>query len=458
MAEKQGVDMTKGNPYKLILKFSSLLLIGNIFQQLYNMVDSIVVGNFVGEKALAAVGTGFPIMFMLYALFLGVGTGATILISQFFGARDMKNLSDTVDTLSTFATAASLPLTILGIVIARPLLRLINVPDDGTLDMAVTYLIIIFIGQIASFGFNINMGILQGLGDSKSSLYFLIVANVVNIGLDLLFTIVFRWGVAGAAIATIVAQFIAWIFGVYYINRHYTIFRIKPFGFRFRKDLFFRAIKLGMPAGIQNMLFSVGAIVFQRLVNGYGTDFMAGFNGANKIDTFAFMPLESFSVAATTYTGQNVGARNLERIKKGVTASLVISAVTCVVICAALYPLSGACMHLFSPKAEVIEAGVLYLHSVLPFYVLLALLFIYSSVLRGTGETLIPMIASFIALWFARIPSAYLIAAKFGRDYIYYSFALAWAIGTAIVAASYYSGRWKRRVLERQPLTVQENA
>lgn len=446
-----GVDMTRGNPYVLLLKFSSLMLIGNVFQQFYNMVDSIVVGNFVGEKALAAVGTGFPIMFMLVSLFLGIGIGATILISQFYGAKDNASVAQTVDTMYTASMVVSIPLTVIGVLVSRPLLTLINVPDDGTLDMAVQYLVIIFIGMLPQFGFNVNLGILQGLGDSKTSLLFLIVANIANIGLDLLFTLVFHWGVIGVAVATVMAQFIAWIYGIIYINRHYTLFRIRPFGFSFRKDLFCRALKLGLPSSVQNMLFSIGAIVFQRLVNGYGSDFIAGFNGANKIDTFAFMPLQSFANASTTFTGQNVGAKDVGRIKRGVTAALVISCAACVIICALIYPLSDFFMKLFNDKPAVVESGVLYLRSVLPFYPLLALLFIYSGALRGTGETMVPMIASFIALWFARVPSAYLIADRFGRNFIYFSYPIGWVIGSAVVAAAYYSGRWERKVFKFQP-------
>ena len=216
---KQGgaTDMTVGSPYRLILIFSLPLLVGNIFQQLYNMVDSIVVGNLVGEKALAAVGTGFPIIFMLSSLFMGIGVGATIMISQFYGAKDMQRVKDTVGTIYTAIMIGILPLTVLGIVLADPLLRLMQVPDDGTLEMARVYMIVIFVGIIGNLGFNINAGILQGLGDSRTSLLFLMIATVINIVLDLLFTASFHMGVFGVALATIIAQIFSWIFGIVFI-------------------------------------------------------------------------------------------------------------------------------------------------------------------------------------------------------------------------------------------------
>ncbi|MEG1027654.1 MAG: MATE family efflux transporter, partial [Oscillospiraceae bacterium] len=308
------INMTEGNPYKIILMFSLPLLFGNILQQLYNLVDSVVVGNYVGEKALAAVGAGFPIIFMIVSLFAGIGMGATVMISQFFGAEDRKSISDTINTMYTAMMIGSIPLSLIGIFVTRPMLILMKVPDDGTLDMAVTYMIIAFIGLIGVIGYNTNAGILQGLGDSKTSLIFLAIATVINIILDVLFVVGFKWGLAGVAFATIIAQFCSWIFGIYYINKHFDYFKINIFNFKFKKQLFLRAMKLGIPAAIQQILFSVGTMFMQTLVNSYGSAFMAGFNGANKIDTFAFMPIQSFSVAMTTYAGQNIGAGKIDRV------------------------------------------------------------------------------------------------------------------------------------------------
>ncbi|HIS69454.1 MAG TPA: MATE family efflux transporter [Candidatus Gallacutalibacter stercoravium] len=444
---KQGgaTDMTVGSPYRLILIFSLPLLVGNIFQQLYNMVDSIVVGNLVGEKALAAVGTGFPIIFMLSSLFMGIGVGATIMISQFYGAKDMQRVKDTVGTIYTAIMIGILPLTVLGIVLADPLLRLMQVPDDGTLEMARVYMIVIFVGIIGNLGFNINAGILQGLGDSRTSLLFLMIATVINIVLDLLFTASFHMGVFGVALATIIAQIFSWIFGIVFINRHYDFIHIRPLSFHFDRQLFFQAMRLGIPSGIQQALFSIGIMVMQSLVNGYGSNFMAGFNGANKIDSFAFMPIQSFTTAITTYVGQNIGAKRMDRVKHGVKAGLVLSVGCSILIGGLLFPISAWLMRMFSQNPEVIAAGVDYLQTVLPFYSLLALQFMFSSALRGAGEMIIPLISSFLSLWIARVPIAYWIAGVWGKEYIFLSYAAGWLLGFILVFIYYKTGRWKNK-------------
>ena len=439
------IDMTSGSPYRLIISFTLPMLLGNIFQQLYNMVDSIVVGNVIGDQALAAVGTGFPIIYMLSSLFMGIGTGATVMISQYYGARDLEKVDHTINTIYMALLVGVVPLTLIGVFLSEPLLRLMQVPDDGTLEMAKTYMIIIFIGIIGNLGFNINAGILQGFGDSRTSLLFLMIATVMNIVLDLAFTIPIPMGVAGVALATIIAQIASWLFGVFYINRRYDFIRIRPRRSNFRKTLFVQAMRLGIPSGIQQALFSIGIMFMQSLVNSYGSTFMAGFNGANKIDTFAFLPVQSLSNALTTYTGQNIGAGNQHRVKEGLKASVIMSVVCCLVVGVLLYPTSAFMMRMFSQNPEVIDAGVAYLHGVLPFYFLLALSFMFNSVLRGAGDMLVPMISSFISLWLARLPAAYLLAYLFEKESIYYSYAIGWALGVIISGLYYATGKWKNK-------------
>lgn len=444
------MDMTNGNPYKLILIFSFPLLIGNIFQQLYNMVDSIVVGNFISEKALAAVSTGFPIIFGLSSLFMGIGMGATIMISQYYGAKDFESIRHTVSTIYTSLLIGYVPLAVAGVLCSDPLLRLMQVPDDGTLEMARTYMIVIFIGILGTLGYNLNAGILQGFGDSRTSLIFLLIASIVNTVLDLVFTLVFSMGVLGVALATILAQIISWIFGIWYINRHYPFLKIRIFRFDFHKKFFSKAMQLGIPSGLQQMLFSVGIMTMQALVNSYGSDFMAGFSGANKIDSFAFMPIQSFATAVTTYVGQNVGARRLDRVKSGTKAGVILSLIFSVGIGFGLYPFGSFLMRMFNQKDAVIAAGEIYLNSVLPFYALLALMFIFNSVLRGAGEMIVPMVSSFISLWLSRVPAAYLLASLYGKEAIYYSYAIGWAIGLLISWISYKRGKWKNKsILDR---------
>jgi len=415
--------MTEGNPVKIILAFAFPMLIGNVFQQLYNMVDSIVVGNYVGKVALAAVGTGFPIVFMMVAMFIGLGIGATILISQYIGAGDMVNVRKTSQTIYTALIIGSIPISIIGMILCEPILHLINTPAD-TLPMAKQYMIIIFGGLIGSIGFNVNSGILQGFGDSKSSLLFLAIATVINIILDLTFVIVFQWGVAGVAIATIIAQFFSWIFGLVYMKRKYEVLNFPIFEFYFNKEIFKKILKLGLPTGIQQTLFSVGIMSLQSLVNGYGSDFIAGYNAANKIDTFAFMPIQSFSNAVTTYTGQNIGAGRMDRVHKGTVITITLSVAVCIVALV-IIPLGPNILRLFNSDPAVIEAGMIYLSNVMPLYALLAIVFTLNAVIRGAGESVV--------------------AAHFGKEYIFISYGVGWLFWLLITGPYYLSGRWKNK-------------
>ncbi len=438
------IDMTQGSPAKLILRFSMPLLLGNVFQQLYNMVDSVVVGRFVGKTALAAVGTAFPVVFLMSSLFMGLGIGAMVMVSQFFGAGDEKRLRATVDTIYTALMVGIVPLTLAGVLLARPIMDLLAVPAD-TYDQCWQYMVIVMGGLIGSLGYNANSGILQGFGDSKTPLLFLSIACGINIVLDLLFVVVFHWGTAGVAIATIIAQCFSWVFGVFYINKKYPQIAIKPFSFRFDKELFGKIIRLGIPAGIQQALFSVGVMTMQRLVNSAGSTFMAGFNGANKLDTFAFMPIQSFTNAVTTFVGQNIGAGKPDRVHKGTMATMWISCLFSVVAAVFLLLCGPFLMRMFSTDAGVIEAGMAYLNRVMPFYWVLAISFVLNSVMRGAGEMTVPMVSSIVGLWLARVPAAYLLTHFFGANNMHFCYVIGWVAGLCISIPIYLSGRWKRK-------------
>lgn len=247
------------------------------------------------------------------------------------------------------------------------------------------------------------------------------------------------------AIATIIAQAFSWIFGIFYINKKYPQIHIHPFCFKFDKALFGQIVKLGVPAGVQQALFSFGVMAMQRLINSYGSAFMAGFNGANKLDTFAFMPIQSFATAATTFVGQNIGANRPERVHKGTVATLWMSCGFSVLVAVLLLPTGRFCMRLFSTEPAVIESGFAYLARILPFYWMLAIMFVLSSIMRGAGEMMVPMISSLAALWLARVPAAYLLAHFFGPMNIHFCYAIGWALGLAICVPYYFSGRWKEK-------------
>ncbi|MDW5298857.1 MAG: MATE family efflux transporter [Sedimentibacter sp.] len=435
--------MTEGSPFKIILAFAFPMLVGNVFQQLYNMVDSIVVGNYVGKTALAAVGTGFPIIFMMAAMFIGLGIGATVLISQYVGAGDMNNVRKTSQTIYTAMILSSIPVSIIGFILCEPILNLINTPAD-ILPMAKQYMMIIFAGMVGSFGFNINSGILQGFGDSRSSLLFLAIATVMNIVLDLIFVLAFRWGVAGVAVATIIAQMFSWIFGVIYMRNKYEVLNFHILEFYFDKEIFKKILKLGLPTGIQQILFSIGIMSLQSLVNSYGSDFIAGFNVANKIDTFAFMPIQSFSNAVTTYTGQNIGAGRMDRVHQGTVAAITLSVIVCLMALIVI-PLGPSILALFNSDSAVIDAGMIYLNNVMPIISLLAIVFTLNAVIRGAGESVVPMIGAIVSLWLGRLPAAYYIAANYGKEYMFLSYGVGWIFWLLITVPYYMSGKWKTK-------------
>jgi putative MATE family efflux protein len=447
--------MTEGRPLRLISRFALPLLAGNVLQQMYNLADSIIVGNFVGKEALAAVGNSFIIHFLLTSLFMGIGMGATILISQFFGAKRNDKIKETIDTMYIVMLVSGAAVTILGLIIAAPLLRLMNTPAGITFDWSADYLRILFIGTIFSFGYNINSGILQGIGDSKSPLIFLAIATVLNIVLDLIFVIIFGWAVTGVALATIIAQGFSFFFGIWFINRRIKTIAISLRRAKYNQTIMMQCIRIGLPAGVQNMLFSLGTIVLQRLINGYGPAFMAGYSSVGKIDSFAFMPITSFASAVTTYVGQNIGAKKMERVKHGIRTTLLLSGVVCIAISLFVLAAGRYLMMAFSIDEEVIHTGIEFLNRLMPTYILLSMLFIINAALRGAGSSMLPLITSIVSLLVIRVPAAYILNSLFGKYEIFWCFGIGWAMGVFISGGYYLTGHWKKRAY--QSLVIIEN-
>ena len=442
--QHQAVDMTQGDPLGLLVRFSLPLLAGNAFQQLYNMVDSWVVGNFVGTTALAAVGIGFPVIYLLSSLFMGLSIGGSVVIAQFMGAGDREAVRRSVNTVYGAVMVSVVPLTLFGVLIAGPILHLIRVPAD-VYDQAHVYLQVIFAGIIGSLGYNINAGILQGLGDSKTPLLFLATACVVNIVLDLVFVLVFDWGVFGVAFATIIAQLCSWIFGVCYVNRKYDFIAIRPLHISVDNVLLKRVLKLCVPSGIQQCQFSVAILVLQALINGFGAEFAAGFSAANKVDTFAFMPVDSFCLAVTTYVGQNVGAGRLDRVREGVRKAILLCVGVCLVMSVLVVLNAERLIMLFNTDPLVVASGRAYLLRVVSPMFLMAIMYPINNALRGAGAAIVPMLSSVVALWAARVPAAYLLAHFFGPEELYWSYSIGWVLGVIISGTVYLRGRWKER-------------
>lgn len=436
-------NMTVGSPAGHIFYFALPLLAGSFLQQLYNMVDSFVVGKYVGDSALAAVGVGFPVIFMFTSLFMGLSNGGTVVIAQFYGAGRMDRVRDAVDTIYTSFVCAAVPVTLAALLAVKPILWLLRV-DESAYHEAWVYLMVVCAGLMGTIGYNLNAGILGGLGNSRSTLLFLSIAAVMNIFLDFALVLWADMGVLGVALGTIISQAFSWLFGVFFINRRYPQIRIRPFCRRFDRELFRQIMGIGLPAGIQMSLVAVGSMVIMSKVNSYGEAYTAGYNVGYRLDQLAFLPVQSLSNAVTAFVGQNIGAQRVDRARQGVRVTVGSAVVWSLAMTALLIPCGPFFISIFSQTPAVIDAGAAYLQGIMPFYALFAVFFTLNNAMRGAGESVFPMVNTILSLILLRVPSVYLMAAYFGPMYMYYGFGVGWAVGFAATVAYYLSGRWLR--------------
>ena len=439
---KQLRNMTEGSPAGHIFYFALPLLAGSFLQQFYNMADSWVVGNFVGDGALAAVGVGAPVIFLFSSLFMGVSNGGTVVIAQFFGAGKPERVRDAIDTVYTAFVCGAVPLSVIAVLLVRPLLFALRV-EDAAYAEAYTYLLVVCAGLVGTIGYNLNSGILRGLGNSRTTLLFLAVSTVLNIALDLLFVLVFRWGVFGAALATIIAQASSWLFGLVYINRAYPDYAIRPFCFRFDRELFREIMRIGLPSGLHMSLVALGSMVVMSKINSYGHDFTAAYNVGSKLDSMAFLPIQSLASAVVAYVGQNMGAKQMDRVRKGVRIT-VFSSLAWAAVMLVLIPLGPTLIGFFSDTPAVIEAGARYLECIMPFYLLFSVMFCLNNAMQGAGDSMFSMINAILSLILVRVPMVYYLANRFGPDYMYYGIGIGWVVGCTLSIVYYFSGRWKR--------------
>jgi putative MATE family efflux protein len=449
-------DLTEGHSGSLIFKFAMPMLIGNVFQQLYNIVDSIVVGRYVGKEALAAVGASFPLIFMLISFVVGVAMGTTIIISQYFGAKDMKMVKRAIDTMYIFLFFASIAVTLLGIAFGGPIFRMIDLPED-VMPQAIAYFDVYLVGMIFFFGFNGISSVLRGLGDSKTPLYFLIIATVMNVALDLLFVAVFKWGIVGAAWATVISQAGAFFSGVIYLNHSHDVVKLNSLKLVFDKAIFKKSLMIGLPTGLQQTFVSMGMLAITRIVNGFGTDVIAAYSAAGRLDSLAGMPAMNFGAALSTFVGQNLGANKPGRVKQGFKATLMMSGALALVTSLFVIVFRHQLIHLFTEDAAVIAIGAQYLLIVSSFYIFFSAMFVIGGVMRGAGDTIVPMFITLFALWAIRIPAAWILSRYFGVHGIWWSIPVAWFIGMSLSYLYYLKGNWKTKVVVRQtPIVIKE--
>ena len=444
-------NLTEGNEAGAIVRFAVPMLIGNVFQQMYMMVDSVIVGRGVGKEALAAIGASFPIIFLMVSLTIGVTMGASIMLAQYFGARDTVRLKKTIDTTVIFLLITAVIVTITGLIFSGPILKVLRTPD-AVFPLARQYLKVMFAGMLFMFGYNTVSAILRGLGDSKNPLYFLIIASIVNIVLDLLFVMVFHWGVAGAAWATIIAQGVSLVVGVLYMQRSpHEYLHVRPRTIRFDGEIFRSMLRIGLPTGVQQSLVSLGFIALTRIVNPFGTNVIAGYTAASRLDSFAAMPAMNLSIAISTFVGQNMGAQKPERVRKGYISTMIISAAISLVMTATMVVFRRSLIGLFAKDPAVVEIGAEYLLIVSSFYIIFTSMFVTGGVLRGAGDTLTQMIFTLVALWVVRIPVSALLASRVGSSGIWWGIPAGWVVGFTASFLYYLGGRWKKKVLIRRP-------
>ena len=448
--------MTVGKPWKSILIFTLPMLIGNIAQQLYSTVDSIVVGKYIGDNALSAVGSASPILNMLLVLFIGISTGSNIMVSQYFGAKNRSSLSYTIGNSITATAIASLILIAVASPLIRPVLKLLNTPESILNDCA-GYLMISLVGIGGMAYYNILSGVLRGLGDSFSALIYLLIATVLNIGLDIFFVAVVGMGVPGVALATVIAQMISSILCCIKLagmREHFDFGKkyLKPL-----KEYILTIVRLGLPSGLTQAIFSSAMIIVQSLTNCFGEMFIAANVVVMRVDGFAMMPNFSFGTALTTYAGQNVGAGKKDRVIQGAKQGTLM-AVGCSTAITLLILLFGkGLMSVFTDTQELVDMSYRLMMLLSVGYIAMAVTQSLSGIMRGAGDTVTPMWISLITTVFARVPIAYGISyltrtpeLPYGqKECIQISLLCAWLLGAVVTTIAYKRGKWKEKAIKQ---------
>lgn len=444
-------DMTVGKPWKSIAMFSIPMLIGNIAQQLYNTVDSIVVGHYVGDNALAAVGSASPLYNMLLVLFVGISAGVGIMVAQYFGAKDREELSHTIGTSITLTAIVSLFLMIVAPPIIKPLLGVLNTPAS-ILNDCTSYLVILMYGIAGLAFYNILSGILRGMGDSFSALLYLLVATVINIVLDVLFVAKFNMGVAGVSLATAIAQGVSSVLCLWKLMHMKSTFDLGKKELMMSKKHVGQIIKLGLPSGVTQAIFSSAMIVVQSLTNSFGELFIAANVIVMRVDGFAMMPNFSFGTAMTTYTGQNVGARKKDRVTQGAKQGTLLAVACSTVVTLVILLLGKNLMGIFTKTSELVDTSYYVMKILAVGYIAVAVTQSLSGVMRGAGDTVTPMWISMVQTIVLRVPIAYGISfltrtaeLPYGRfECIPVSLLISWVICAALTAIFFKRGKWKK--------------
>ncbi|PHV69433.1 MATE family efflux transporter [Sporanaerobium hydrogeniformans] len=437
------VDMTAGSPSRILLQFSLPMLLSVVFQQMYNIVDSVVVGRFVGMEALAAVGASFPITMIFMAVATGSNIGCCVIISQLFGARAYEKLKTAISTSLISILILSSILTAWGLMTCNTLIQLLNTPTNIFID-SVLYLRIYIIGLLFLYLYNICTGIFTALGDSRTPLYFLILSSLINIGLDLLFVVGFKQGVGGAAWATLIAQGLSSVLALVALKKRLKIIKTQHYKL-FSGEMLWHIAKVAIPSILQQSFISVGNLIIQGLINTFGAAVVAGYSAAMRLNTFALTSFTTLGNGLSSFTAQHIGANKKERIPKGFRAGFLIS--LCVILPFSLiYFFTGPSLMKFfvdASEQEVVQVGTLFLRIVSPFYLAIGIKLLADGILRGAGAMLTFMIATFTDL-ILRVILSFKLATLWGSTGIWISWPVGWIIGAILSFGFYLSGLWKK--------------
>lgn len=441
---KGNTDLTEGKVWKVIVRFALPLLVGNLLQQFYNITDSIIVGQFLGKEALAAVSASFFIYYFIISLVIGVGSGTTVVISQLFGAKQYQKVQLAFSSFFIFMLVGGIILSIAGIIFAEPVFRLTNTPEE-VIPQAVAYFRIYIGGTFLFVTFNSIISIFRGVGESVRPMLFILITTVLNIAFDLLFILVFKWGIEGAARATVVSQGIGMCIALAYVNNTHPLLSIKKQDMLFDWKLFKESLKIGLPTSVQQCAIALGLIALLGIVNSFGTNTLTAYGAAGKIDTIITQAILTLSGALAAFCGQNIGAGRLDRVKKGVQFTMYTNIALGLLTFAAVYLFGNEMMRIFTKDIDVVAIGKEYLLIIGGFFIVHGALNVYNGALRGAGDTLFPMITSLVCLWLIRIPLAYYLSSWLGRNGIWWAIGISITIGLIVTFVYYKMGFWKRR-------------
>lgn len=456
MMNKQTQDLTSGSVLKHLIAFSVPLLMGNILQALYNTVDSIWVGRFIGAQALGAVSVSFPLIMILISLVIGLTVATTVLVSQYAGANDREMIEKTINNSFLILGSGAVIVTIIGLVFSEKILIMMNTPAD-ILGYATDYLEVFFLGLVFMFGYNILSSILRGLGDSKTPLKFLFIATVTNLILDPLFILgigpIPKMGIQGAALATAISQALSFFLALYHLNKTNHIISFRLSALKYDRELTSKLVKIGLPSGIEQIAVSMGMVVIASLINKFGWETTAAFGAASRIDQFIFFPAMSLGLAVSTLAGQSIGAGKYERLKEiykwGSIATITITGITTAFVLIS----PTFILKMFTTDAQVLRIGSQYLRILGLSYVPFAMSFVVNGMLRGAGVTLPSMFFSIASLWIIRVPLGNYLSSidSLGSSGIWIAMAISSVLSLAMSQAYYSSGVWKKKSIMLKP-------